>query len=472
MARVPSAPLGRGIGRGFPGPPRKELAGIAPGFPATSHGESAPHQTGQGVRDVPGAGHDAGGFFRGLMSVQVFQRPTAQSEPIPASPDTNPLSVLSEDERLHFAAVHQIAAAEVAPLSRRMEQEGRIPPELLDTLADCGLFGVAVPEQLGGSGLGLFEVVLTVEALARADAAAALLVDVHNTLIVGAINRFGSRSQRRRLLPPLAGERIGAFSLSEAHAGSDAFALRTTARRAAGGFVLNGAKAWVSGGAEAALFLIFARLAEETEVPPRPPGGITAFLVPRETPGLSVGPGESKVGLRASSTTPLFLKDCFVPEQDVLGKAGDGQRLALALLNEGRIGIAAQLVGTGQAALELATAYAKQREAFGRRIGKNQAVAFALAEAALQVEAARLLTWNAARLGDQGNETRYAAAMAKLSAQRMAEAVTSLAIEVHGGTGYTTDCLAEKLWRDAKAGTIYEGTENMQLTTIAHGLNL
>ena len=403
------------------------------------------------------------------MSVQVFQTPLAQTEPIPASPDTNPLSVLSENERLHFGAVHQVAREAVAPLTRRMEAEGRIPPELIKTLARYGFFGVVIPEQLGGSGQGLFDVVLTVEALARADAAVALLVDVHNTLIAAAINRFGRRSQRLRLLPKLAGDRLGAFSLSESHAGSDAFALRTTAAQVEGGFSLSGSKSWVSGGREAGLFLIFARVAGGPDGPSG--GGITAFLVDRENDGLNVGPPEAKVGLKASSTTPLFLKDCFVSSDNVLGEVGEGRRLAMSLLNEGRIGIAAQLVGIGQAALELAVAYARQREAFGRPIGKNQAVAFALAEAATQVETARLLTWNAARLADQGNETRYAAAMAKLTAQRMAES-TSLAIEIHGGAGYTTDCLAEKLWRDAKAGTIYEGTENMQLTTIAHGLDL
>lgn len=404
------------------------------------------------------------------MSVQVLQSPLAQVEPLPASRDTNPLSVLSESERLHFGAVHQVAMAEVAPLTRQMEREGQIPPGLVKTLARYGFFGVVVPEQFGGSGQGFFDVVLTVEGLARADAAVALLVDVHNTLITGAINRFGRRSQRFRLLPQLAAERIGAFSLSEAHAGSDAFALRTTATPVEGGFLLNGSKAWVSGGREAGIYLLFARAVRGGGGAPGE--GITAFLVDRESPGLTVGPPEAKVGLKASSTTPLFLKDCFVSDDDVLGEAGKGRRLAMALLNEGRIGIAAQLVGIGQAALDLAVSYAKEREAFGRKIGKNQSVAFALAEAAMQVETARLLTWNAARLADQGNETRYAAAMAKLTAQRMAESVTSLGIEIHGGTGYTTDCLAEKLWRDAKAGTIYEGTENMQLTTIAHGLNL
>ena len=404
------------------------------------------------------------------MSVQVFQSPSAQTEPLPANPDTNPLSVLSEDERLHFAAVHQVARAEVAPLTRQMEANGRIPPALINALARCGFFGVVIPEQLGGSGQGFFEVVLTVEALARADGAVALLVDVHNTLVAGAINRFGSRSQRLRYLPKLADECIGAFSLSEANSGSDAFALSTTARREEGGFVLNGAKAWVSGGREAGLFLLFARTSDD--VPGSQLSGITAFLVDRASDGLTVGSPESKVGLRASSTTPVLLNDCFVPDDAVLGNVGGGQRLAMSLLNEGRIGIAAQLVGIGQAALELAASYARQREAFGRTIGKNQAVAFALADAATEVETARLLTWNAARLADHGNEVRYAAAMAKLNSQRMAESVTSLAVEIHGGAGYTTDCLAEKLWRDAKAGTIYEGTENMQLTTIAHGLHL
>ncbi len=401
------------------------------------------------------------------MSVQAFQSPAAQTEPLPTIPDARPLTVLSEPERLHYAAVHQVAQAEIAPQARRMEEEGRIPPRLVRLLTHYGFFGVVVPEQLGGSGLGLFEVVLTVEALARADASVALLVDVHNTLIAGALNRFGDREQRFRRLPALANGQIGAFSLSEAHAGSDAFALRTTARPAPGGFRLDGSKAWVSGGGEAGVFLIFARLERSSG-----PDGITAFLVERENPGLTVGPGEKKVGLLASSTTPLALEKCFVPARDVLGRVGDGQRLALELLNEGRIGIAAQLVGVGQAALELARGYARERSAFGRPIGRNQAVAFALAEAATGLETARLLTWNAARLADQGNETRYPAAMAKLTAQRMAESVTSLAIEIHGGAGYTRDCLAEKLWRDAKAGTIYEGTANMQLTTIAHGLDL
>ena len=304
------------------------------------------------------------------MSVQVFQSPSAQIEPLPASRDTNPLSVLSESERLHFGAVHQVAKAEVAPLTRQMEEEGRIPSKLVATLAHYGFFGVAIPEQLGGSGQSLFDVVLTVEALAQADASVALLVDVHNTLIAGAINRFGRRSQRFRYLPKLAGECIGAFSLSEANSGSDAFALRTTARRVEGGFALNGSKAWVSGGREAGLFLVFARVPGGADGTSE--AGITAFLVDRESDGLTVGPPESKVGLKASSTTPLFLKDCFVPEEGVLAGVGDGQRLAMSLLNEGRIGIAAQLVGIGQAALDLAVSYVKQREAFGRKIGKNQ----------------------------------------------------------------------------------------------------
>ena len=404
------------------------------------------------------------------MSVQVFQSPSGQVEPLPASPDTNPLSVLSATERLHFEAVHRVARAEVAPLTRQMEMEGRIPAELVAVLARYGFFGVAIPEQLGGSGQSLFEVVLTVEALAQADASVALLVDVHNTLIAGGINQFGRRSQRFHYLPKLAGECIGAFSLSEADSGSDAFALRTTAKRVNGGFALNGSKAWVSGGREAGLFLVFARVSGGGDGPSE--AGVTAFLVDRTRDGLTVGPPESKVGLKASSTTALFLKDCFVPEDAVLGEIGGGQRLAMNLLNDGRIGIAAQLVGIGQCALDLAVRYAKERQAFGRKIGANQAVAFALADAATQVETARLLTWNAARLADHGNEVRYAASMAKLTAQRMAESVTSLAIEIHGGTGYTTDCLAEKLWRDAKAGTIYEGTENMQLLTIANGLRL
>lgn len=399
------------------------------------------------------------------MSVQVFQTPAAQTEPLPSGRDTNPLSVLTEEERIHFAAVHQVGRDEVGPRSQRMEDAGRISPRLIRLLTRYGFFGVAVPEQLGGSGLGLFSTVLTVEGLARFDAATALLVDVHNTLIVSAVNKFGSRDQRLQVLPLLADRHIGAFSLSEPHAGSDAFALSTEARPVEGGYLLNGSKAWVSGAREAGLFLLFARLAGEA-------GGITAFLVKAASPGLTVGPPENKIGLRASSTCPLFLKDCFAPAGDVLGEVGEGRRLAMGLLNEGRIGIAAQLVGIAQAALDLAVEYARTRHAFGRRISRNQAVQFALAEAATRIESARLLTWNAARLADQGSEIRYAAAMAKLSAQRTAEAVTSLAIEIHGGTGYTNDCPAGKLWRDAKAGTIYEGTANMQLITISRGLDL
>ncbi len=393
------------------------------------------------------------------MSVQAFEDPVAPRTPVPRDGRPAPLSVLGAEERLHFAAVSEFGAREVAPRSRAMEAAGRIPDDLLGALAENGFFGLSAPEEHGGLGLGLFGVVLTVEALARADASVALLVDVHNTLITVAVDRFGADEQRTRFLPGLANGRIGAFSLSEAHAGSDAFALSTAARAVPGGFRLDGSKAWVSGGREAGLFLVFARA----------PEGITAFLVERENPGLEVGPPESKVGLKASSTTPLFLTDCFVPAPDVLGPVGGGRRLAMALLNEGRIGIAAQLVGIGQAALDLAAGYAAERRTFGRPIRTRQAVAFALADAAARVETARLATWNAARLADQGSDLRHAAAIAKLTAQRMAERVTSLGIEIHGGTGYTTDCLAEKLWRDAKAGTIYEGTENMQLLTIASG---
>ena len=403
------------------------------------------------------------------MSVQVFQDPRSPFEPIPKSRDTNPLTVLSAGERLHYGAAYEVALGEVAPRSREMERAGRIPPDLVETLARYGFFGVAAPEQFGGSGMDFFSVVLAVEALAQADAAVALLVEVHNTLMVGAIDEYGTPEQRFRLLPAVAQDRLGAFSLSEAESGSDAFALRTAARRKGDGFVLNGAKAWVSGAEQASLFLVFARTGEDDQPASR---RLTAFLVERGNPGLTVGPPEKKVGLKASSTNPLFLRDAFVPDDMVLGEVGGGQRLALGLLNTGRIGIAAQLVGIGQAALRLAIEYARERRAFGRPIGANQAVQFSLAEAATEVEAARVLTWNAARMVDQNNEVRYPAAMAKLKAQRMAESVTGLAVEIHGGVGYTEDCLAEKLWRDAKAGTIYEGTENIQLLTIAHGLRL
>ncbi len=371
-----------------------------------------------------------------------------------------PRSLIADEEWEYAQAVREFAAGEIAPESGAMERAGRIPAPLTERLADFGLFGVTVPEKFGGTGFDFFHLVLTVEELARADAAVSLLVDVHGTLIVNAVSQFGTKAQRDELLPQLAGGRIGAFSLSEAEAGSDAFALRATARETEGGFVLNGAKAWVSGGREAGLFLIFARARE----------GVTGFLVDAATPGLRVGPPEDKVGLRASSTTPLYLEDCLVPRDRMLGRPGQGRRIALALLNEGRIGIAAQLVGIGQAALDLALAHAGERRAFGEPIFSFQGVSFGLADAATRLESARVLTWNAARLVDEGGDPHRAAAMAKLTAQRMAEWVTSLAVEVLGGIGYTNASPAGKLWRDAKAGTIYEGTANMQLLTIAHTL--
>ncbi len=371
-----------------------------------------------------------------------------------------PTSLIADAEGEYARAVREFATAEIAPESREMERAGRIPESMIARLTDFGIFGVTVPESFGGAGFDFFHLVLTVEELARADASVALLADVHGTLVVKALQQFGTQAQRDEFLPQLAGGRIGAFSLSEAESGSDAFALRATARAADGGFVLNGAKSWVSGGREAGVFLVFARA----------PEGVSGFLVDIETAGLRLGPPEDKVGLRASSTVPLYLDDCFVPASRVLGRPGQGRRIALALLNEGRIGIAAQLVGIGQAALDLALAHAVERRAFGRPIFGFQGVSFALADAATRLESARVLTWNAARLVDEGGNPHRAAAMAKLTAQRMAEWVTSLAVEVLGGVGYTTASLAEKLWRDAKAGTIYEGTANMQLMTIAHTL--
>ncbi len=371
-----------------------------------------------------------------------------------------PRSLIADEEWAYAQAVRAFAAGEIAPTSREMERAGRIPAPLIGQLADFGLFGVTVPEEFGGSGFNFFHLTLTVEELARADAAVSLLIDVHGTLVVKAVDRFGTKAQRAELLPQLAQGRIGAFSLSEDEAGSDAFALRATAGETEGGFLLNGAKAWVSGGREAGIFLIFARA----------PEGVTGFLVDAGTPGLRVGTPEDKVGLRASSTTPLYLENCFVPRNRMLGRPGQGRRIALALLNEGRIGIAAQLVGIGQAALDLAIAHAGERRAFGEPIFNFQGVSFGLADAATRIESARVLTWNAARLVDEGGNPHRAAAMAKLTAQRMAERVTSFAVEALGGIGYTTASPAEKLWRDAKAGTIYEGTANMQLLTIAHTL--
>ncbi len=371
-----------------------------------------------------------------------------------------PKSLISDAEQEYAKAVREFAAGEIAPKSREMERAGQIPASLIEKLADFGLFAAAVPEEFGGAGFDFFHLVLAVEELARADASVALLVDVHGTLVVKAVESFGTGEQRAELLPQLAGGRLGAFSLSEAEAGSDAFALKASATEAEGGYLLQGAKSWVSGGREAGLFLVFARA----------PEGVTGFLVDASNPGLRLGAPEEKVGLKASSTMPLYLDNCFVPRERILGRIGQGRRIALSLLNEGRIGIAAQLVGVGQAALDLALAHAETRRAFGKPIFGFQGVSFALADAATRLESARVLTWNAARLVDEGGDPHRTAAMAKLTAQRTAEKVTSLAIELMGGIGYTADSLAEKLWRDAKAGTIYEGTANMQLMTIAHTL--
>ncbi len=376
-----------------------------------------------------------------------------------------PLTVLSDEERLLSDSVLEFARERVRPLVREMDESAHIPRSLVDELFGLGLMGIEIPESLGGQGGRFFHAVLVVEALSRIDPSVALVVDVHNTLVVNALLRWGSESVKQRYLPDLAVRKVGAYALSEAGAGSDAFALATRATARGNGFVLNGRKLWISNGNEAELFIVFANVN---------PGagyrGITAFLVERGTPGFTVGRKEDKLGIRASSTCEMILEDCFVTASNVLGEVGKGYKVAMETLNEGRIGIGAQMIGLARGALDHAIAYVKERKQFGRAIAEFQGVQFQLARAATEIEAARLLVYNAARLRDAGRPFATEAAMCKLFASEAAEHVSSLAVQLFGGYGFVRDYPVEKLYRDAKVGEIYEGTSNMQLMTIAKQL--
>ncbi|HWP84834.1 MAG TPA: acyl-CoA dehydrogenase [Terriglobia bacterium] len=373
-----------------------------------------------------------------------------------------PLSALSEEEELFRSSVRTVARESLAPLVRQMDERGEFSPELLDQFFRLGWMGIEIPERYGGAGSSFFHCLLTIEELAAVDPAAAVIVDVHNTLVNKAVLRWGTEEQKQRFLPRLARDTVGAFALSEAGAGSDAFALATVAQDRQGRFLLRGRKLWITNAAEAGLFLVFANAN---------PGagyrGITAFLLERETPGLSVGRKEDKLGIRASSTCELLLEDCSVPNDHVLGSVGEGYKIAMETLNEGRIGIGAQMVGLAQGALDHALRYAHQRQQFGKPIAEFQAVQFQLAEMATQVEAARLMVYNAARRRETGLAFRKEAAMAKYFSAQVAERVSSAAVELFGGYGYVKDYPVEKLYRDAKIGAIYEGTSNIQLQTIA-----
>lgn len=373
-----------------------------------------------------------------------------------------PLTILSEEEDLFRAAVLELAESVVRPRVRAMEDAGKLDPVVTAKFVELGLMGIEVPEQYGGADGTLMMVTLAVEALSTVDAAAAIQVDVQNTLVNYPINRYGNAEQHARLLTRLTSGTIGAYALSEPDSGSDAFALATRANRIDGGWSLSGAKAWITNGGEADIFVVFANAKPEAGYK-----GITAFVVERGMPGFSVGRKEEKLGIRASSTTALHFDNCVVPDANVLGEVGTGYKIAIETLNEGRIGIGAQMIGVAQGALDATVAHLKERKQFGKSLAEFQGIQFQVAQAATELEAARLMVYNAARLKDAGHDIARQGAMAKLYASQMCERVTSLCVELFGGYGYTRDYPVEKFYRDAKIGTIYEGTSNMQLQTIA-----
>ena len=376
-----------------------------------------------------------------------------------------PLTRLSDEEELFQTTVGQFARERLAPHVRQMDESGVFRKDLLDELFDLGLMAVDIAEEYGGQSGSFFQSILAIEELAKVDPAAAVIVDVQNTLCNAALQRWGSDEQKRRFLPRLARDTVGSYALSEAGAGSDAFAMSARAIEDGGSYRLTGRKLWITNAAEAGLFLVFANAD-----PAEGYRGITAFLVDRATSGLAVGKKEDKLGIRASSTCEVILDDCRVSKDNVLGEVGKGYKVAIETLNEGRIGIAAQMTGLAQGALDHALAYSNQRKQFGKRIAEFQGVQFDLAEMAVDVEASRLMTYNAARLRDAGLPFVTQAAMAKYFASQVAERVASRAVEVFGGVGFTKDYPVEKLYRDAKIGRIYEGTSNMQRLTIAKGI--
>ena len=376
-----------------------------------------------------------------------------------------PLTVLAEDEQLFRDSVLEFADQRIRPLVRDMDEHAKVPRSLLDELFDLGVMGIEIPEAFGGAGASFFHSVLAVEALSQVDPAIGVLVDVHNTLVINALIRWGSDDVKRRFLPALSARTVGAYALSEAGSGSDAFALTTRAVERDSGFALNGQKLWITNGNEADLFIVFANVNPDAGY-----RGITAFLVERGAAGFTVGKKEDKLGIRASSTCELLFEECVVPRDRVLGEVGKGYKVAIETLNEGRIGIGAQMIGLTQGALDHAVRYTRERKQFGKAIADFQAVQFQLAQAATELEAARLLVYNAARLRDARRPFLNEAAMCKLFSSQVAERVTSLAVQLYGGYGYVKDYPVEKLFRDAKIGQIYEGTSNMQLATIAKAL--
>ena len=384
------------------------------------------------------------------------------TEALAQKPAPAPLVALTEDEVLFRDNIRQFAEEKIRPLSKEMDEKGVFEHALIEQFFQLGLMGIEIPEGLGGGGGSFFEAVLAVEELSRVDASAGVIVDVQNTLVNNAILRWGSDEQKKRYCPRMAAEWVGAYALSEAGSGSDAFALASRAELKGSDYLLNGRKLWITNGKEAGLFIVFANLD-----PAAGYKGITAFLVEKGFPGFTVGKKEDKLGIRASSTCELILEDCRVPKTNVLGEAGKGYKIAIETLNEGRIGIGAQMVGVAQGAWNCAAKYSQERKQFGKAIAEFQGIQFQLAQMATEIEAARMLVYNAARMKDARLPFVKEAAMTKLFASQVAERVSSLAIEIYGGYGFTKDYPVEKYWRDSKIGKIYEGTSNMQLQTIA-----
>ena len=373
-----------------------------------------------------------------------------------------PLVALTDDEQLFRDNVKQFADDKVRPLVREMDEAQAFDPGLIRQFFELGLMSIEIPQQYGGGSGSFFEAILAVEEISRVDASAGVLVDVQNTLVINALLRWANEPQKRHYLPKMASDTIGAYALSEAASGSDAFALQTRAELKGDHYVLNGRKLWITNAKEAGLYILFATLD-----PAAGYKGITAFLVERNFSGFTVGKKEDKLGIRASSTCELILEDCQVPKENILGEAGKGYKIAIETLNEGRIGIGAQMIGMARGAWEHAARYAKERRQFGKAIADFQAVQFQLAQAATELEAARMLVYNAARMKDAGLNFVKEAAMTKLFASQVAERVCSMAVEIFGGYGFVKDYPVEKYYRDAKIGKIYEGTSNMQLNTIA-----
>src|SRR3954470_14935330 len=387
----------------------------------------------------------------------MSQTQTAVAESI-----ARPLTTLSEDEQMFRESVREFAEGEIRKRVEEMDENAHLDEALIKQCFDLGLMGIETPEEFGGAGGSFFTAILAVEELSRVDASVGVLVDVQNTLVNNAFIRWGNEEQKQKYLPQLAAAKVGAYALSEAGSGSDAFAMQTRAVEDGDHYVINGRKLWITNGNEADIFIVFANANPSAGY-----RGITAFIVEKSTPGFTVGKKENKLGIRASSTVELILEDCRVPKDNVVGEFGKGYKVSIETLNEGRIGIGAQMVGIARGALDAALSYTGEREQFGKSINQFQGVQFQLAEMATDLEAARLLVYNAARMKDVGLNFVKEAAIAKLYASRAAERISSKAIELYGGYGFVKDYPVEKFWRDSKIGAIYEGTSNMQLQTIA-----